>query len=182
MNAHDVMEAYLDKKMTMVDIAKKAKCSHDKIQCVLDALGVTNRKEFRRKNHTRKQKVHFKNISALGTAARKKMSPGEKKWRYWIKHRGKIYVPIYEDVVKGMTMQAACKKHGVLYMVAARHFTKYQRLTGRYLDWGQKNKVILRVSKMRIKQWEKAAQASGNNVLDWAMAQINAAADAHAGS
>ena len=182
LDGYDIVDLYLNKKLSLSDIAKMAGCHLDTVHSRLQKLGVTNMREFRRKNKTEKQKRHYEMLVQKSKGNKRDVQKGKNKAkvRRFIKNKGDVYLPLYNDVKNGMPMGAACKKHGVSTWMARYYFKKMQRLDNRFMDYGQKRSYPLKVTKAQWSYWEKSAAKHGINVLDWIKRHLNAAAKSNA--
>lgn len=176
MDAWDVYNCYENKRLSAADIAKLAGCSTEKVYKVLDYMGVKDRAS-RRGN----RKGVFRRMRKINTPTRRGQSNPhrDKAISKWKKLYGSMYLPVYEDMQRGMTGLDACKKHNVPFAGAQHHFSRMRDKYLIFLDWGKKFKFTLKVTEQRLEQWVHVAQMSHNNVLDWALATLNREADKH---
>jgi len=181
-DGYDIVDMYLNKNMSLKEIAAVAGCHLDTVHSRLQKLGVTNMREHRRKNKTAAQKRHIERIAKASKGNKRDRKKGREKAkiRRFLKNKGHIYLPLYQDVKNGMPMGAACKKHGINPWMARYYFKKMQRLGNRFLEYGQKRSYPLKVTKAQWSYWEKAAKMQGINVLDWIKRHLNAAAKSNA--
>lgn len=174
MDAWDVYECYEKKNMSGKQIAKLAKCDKKKIYKILDIMGVRDRM-----NRKGSRVGTVKRMKLLNTPTRRGNSNPrrDKAISRWKKLYGKKYLPVYEDIQRGMSAIQACKKHGVNFFTMRNNIARMRDKHFVFLDWGQKQKFSLYATKHRLEQWAFVAQSSGNNVLDWATSVLNREAD-----
>lgn len=181
-DGYDIVDMYLNKHMTLVEIAKVVQCKKTQVRSMLLKMGVKNLREIRMKNPTKAEKQRRLNlINAAKVHGQKiKLHPNKRKYQKWLKRKGAMLIPVYQDFEKGMSMAAACKKHGVLLSHANYNFKRAQKLDNKFLKWGGKYKFTLHITRAQLRFWREAAQKSNNNVLDWVVKHLNAAAEANA--
>ena len=174
-DCYDIYEMYVTKNLAMEAIGKKCKVSRARIAKILTSMGVTDRKEHRKHNVTDAKYLQIKAASQISAKMRRltKKLKSRKRWRNkW----AKIYDPIYKDFIDGMKPDDIAAKYQVTRETLNKRFAVAQHKHHIYMDWGWRYKFSVLVPKSRIKQYGRAAQKLGINVVDWATNVLNSAA------
>ena len=174
-DCYDIYEMYVTKNMSMEQIAKKAKVSRVFISSILTKMGVTDRKEHRKKNITDAKYLQLK-AAAKASADKRRLTKKLRSLKRWRENHAKKYDPIYADFTNGMKVDDICAKYGIARETLNKRFGYVQQRHHIYMDWGWKYKFHVLVPKARILQYGRAAQKLGINVVDWATNVLNSAA------
>jgi len=172
MDAYDVYDDYVNHSMSINEIVTKSQSSKKTISRILKEFGInpkTNRvgRKYKAVRSYVERRVQLKKPSVIKN----------KKLKKWRETHGRLLIPVYEDIQKGLTIIDACKKHNVTKVYARYHFQRLQDKYAEYLDFGQPMTLKLTVSRERLKQFEWVAKQSHNNVLDWALQTLKAVCD-----
>lgn len=169
----DLVEMYTVKKMSLKQIGKVIGMGKSGVYRILKKLGVDIRSKIEAARLTKRLRSKPKN-NPLPEHRNPHRNAKLAKWR---ENYGPRYLPVYEDIAKGMSIFRACKKHGVNRKQVYRHFRRLQTQYLAYLDFGPMQRITIPVTRERLNQWEWVAKQSQLNVLDWIKQTLNRHAD-----
>lgn len=174
-DCYDIYEMYVTKNLSLDQISKKVKIGRQAISKILTKMGMVDKREHRKKNMTDAKYLQIKAASQISAKMRRltKKLRSRKRWR---ERWAKLYDPIYKDFQSGMQVDEICAKYGFSREALNNRFAVAQHKHHIYMDWGWKYKFSVLVPKSRIKQYGRAAQKLGINVVDWAANVLNSAA------
>lgn len=175
LTADEIHTLYTEKGASVGLIARRCGATKETIRRVLMSLGVPDPKGDGRRTRGFRTgppppRPHPAQQARISLNQRTALA----RWR---EKYGARLLPIYADHVKGMSITAACAKHGVPRITADYQFHRLQKKWLAYLDWGVKSHLKVRCTPARLAQWEWAAKQSQLNVLDWIMQTLNRESD-----
>jgi len=174
-DCYDIYEMYTAKNLSMQLIAKKCKTHRKYIAKILTKMGMVDKHEHRKNNITDAKYLQLKAAAKI-SASKRRLTKKLRSRKRWREKWSKLYDPIYKDFTDGMKPDDICVKYQISREALNGRFAVAQRKHHIYMDWGWKYKFSVLVPRSRIKQYGRAAQKLGINVVDWATNVLNSAA------